>query len=418
MKTFVSWRAICVTLVIVTTAFDQTAARDLFQVTSITTDVGPALRGTDGASSMVPLLQAAIKAQGPFNAFATRDYTSVLNYANVDKAILFNVASNGTAAEIRIPVTGFRKVFTAPNRSQLYKDIENFLKRDGAVEWARFLAAMNASSPVAVSDGNPNSTTASFASATFNNFGSLNDSPAPGTKSGSNSLGLAFDESSFRAGGFRGQVYQIPITGKCRLTDRVSLGYQIPIQLVTVAGATIYQAGVILDFPWKIIEPSDTQKWEWQLMPTIGLAGGGSPNMVAGGAMIAGSLTSVLSRRIGNVTLTMGNYVGIFEGVDVSIGNYSLDSNIDQQILKNGLRVSLPFARNWLVEAYGICTNFLQSAAVNTYFTVGAELGYHFIYRRGQDEVDLGYLKLGLYGDIGNKSYQSGHIQFGSGWKF
>jgi hypothetical protein len=118
------------------------------------------------------------------------------------------------------------------------------------------------------------------------------------------------------------------------------------------------------------------------------------------------------------MTLTMGNYIGIFEGVDVSLGNYSLDSNIDQQILKNGLRVSLPFAHNWLVEAYGICTNFLQSAAVSTYFTVGAELGYHFIYRRGEDAVDLGYLKLGLYVDIGNKSYQSGHIQIGSGWKF
>jgi hypothetical protein len=367
---------------------------------------------------MLPLVQAAIKAQGPFSAFAPRGYTSALNYANVSNAVLFNVAPNGTAAEIRIPLTGFRKDFTAPNRSQLYKNIENFLKRDGAAEWAKFLATMNASSPVAVSDGNPNSTTASFASATFNNFGSLNDSPAPGTRSGNNSLGLTFDESSFKAGGFRGQVYQIPILGKFKLTDRVSLECQIPIQFVTVAGATIYQAAVIFDFPCKIIEPSDTQKWNWQLTPTVGFAGGGSQDMVAGGAMVAGSLTSVLSRHIGNMTLTMGNYIGIFEGVDVSLGNYSLDSNIDQQILKNGLRVSLPFAHNWLVEAYGICTNFLQSAAVSTYFTVGAELGYHFIYRRGEDAVDLGYLKLGLYVDIGNKSYQSGHIQIGSGWKF
>lgn len=93
----------------------------------------------------------------------------------------------------------------------------------------------------------------------------------------------------------------------------------------------------------------------------------------------------------------MGNYVGIFEGIDVSVSDYNLDSNIDQQVLKNGLRASIPFCQNWLVEVYGICTNFLQSAAVSTYFTIGAELGYHFIYHRGEDLVDLGYVKLGLY---------------------
>jgi hypothetical protein len=95
-----------------------------------------------------------------------------------------------------------------------------------------------------------------------------------------------------------------------------------------------------------------------------------------------------------------------------------LNSNIDQQILKNGLRVSVPFCRNWLFEGYGICTNFLQSAAVSTYFTVGAEVGYHFVLREADKAIDLGYLKLGLYSDIGNKSYSSAHIQIGSGWKF
>jgi hypothetical protein len=240
----------------------------------------------------------------------------------------------------------------------------------------------------------------------------------PGTSSGSNSLGLAFDESSFRAAGFNGQVYEIPIVGNFKLSDRMSLGYDIPIQYVSVAGATIYQAAVALDLPYKITERSDQQNWSWELTPTIGFAAAGSEDMLAGGAMIAGSLTSVVSRTIGNVTLTMGNYVGIFEGIDVGIGNYNVNSNIDQQILKNGLRVSVPFCRNWLFEAYGTCMNFLQSAAVSTYFTIGAKLGYHFIFREGEKSLDLGYLKLGLYGDIGNKSYSSNHIQIGSGWKF
>lgn len=132
---------------------------------------------------------------------------------------------------------------------------------------------MNRLSPIAVNDGNPNSATAAFASATFYDFGSQNDSPVQGTKSGSNTLGLAFDESSFRAAGFNGQVYQIPIVGNFKLTDCM---------------------------------------------------------------------------------------------------------------------------------------------LVSTYFTVGAEVGYHFVLREADKAIDLGYLKLCLYSDVGNKSYSSARIQIGS----
>jgi hypothetical protein len=64
---------------------------------------------------------------------------------------------------------------------------------------------------------------------------------------------------------------------------------------------------VILNLPYEVIQKSDQVPWSWQLMPTIGFAAAGSEDMVAGGAMIAGSLTSVVSRTFGNVTLTMGN---------------------------------------------------------------------------------------------------------------
>jgi hypothetical protein len=84
------------------------------------------------------------------------------------------------------------------NRNDLYSRIKDFLRRDGANDWARFLAAMNQRAAAALSDGNPSSTTALLAGMMFNNFGSqMGDKPG-GTGQRGNSVSITFDADSFR----------------------------------------------------------------------------------------------------------------------------------------------------------------------------------------------------------------------------
>jgi hypothetical protein len=85
--------------------------------------------------------------------------------------------------------------------------------------------------------------------------------------------------------------------------------------------------------------------------------------------------------------------------------------------MKNGLRFDIPFAKSWLFEVYGIYTQFFQSAAVASYATIGAEIGHHFTWTVEDQNLDLGYLSLGLYTELGNH-YSSGHFQVGSAWRF
>jgi hypothetical protein len=85
--------------------------------------------------------------------------------------------------------------------------------------------------------------------------------------------------------------------------------------------------------------------------------------------------------------------------------------------MKNGLRLDIPFAKSWIFEAYGIYTQFFQSAAISSYATIGAEVGRHFTWNVEGQNLDLGYLSLGLYTEFGNH-YSSGHIQIGSAWRF
>ena len=48
---------------------------------------------------------------------------------------------------------------------------------------------------------------------------------------------------------------------------------------------------------------------------------------------------------------------------------------------------------------------------------LGGEVGYRLLGKADAPNKKGGYLKLGLYADVG-EDYTSAHLQFGSGWKF
>ena len=62
-------------------------------------------------------------------------------------------------------------------------------------------------------------------------------------------------------------------------------------------------------------------------------------------------------------------------------------------------------------------TKFLTSAAVDQYATIGGEIGYRFLGKADAPNKKGGYMKIGLYADLG-ENYTSAHAQIGTGWKF
>jgi hypothetical protein len=261
-----------------------------------------------------------------------------------------------------------------------------------------------------LSDGTPNSTTALLANNTFNGFGSLAGRLAASNKS--SSIGVTFDAGEFDFQGHHGETYGFPIAGQFKINDRASLEYEIPLQYVELPGSNIFQAGLTLDAPVKVITASDRNPWTWTVTPTAAFASSGSKELIG-----AGALTNVISYRWHDITLTYGNYISFFGGHTLTSNDDQFGTSVRQQIMKNGLRVSIPFAKSWLFESYAIYTQFLQSAPVSSYVTIGAEVGHHFVTHLYGREVDLGYLSAGLYTELGNQ-YSSGHFKIGSAWRF
>jgi hypothetical protein len=404
-------------------SFQPCGAADLFSINAVTVDSLPPVALTVGDSSFPDLISSAIKAQDQFAVFGNRASTSVLNYAGVQNAMRVTVNATGTQADFAVPIIGYQRVFTGPNRDAIEDQIEAFLKNDGADVYRRFLEAINRSSLVAVSDGNPNSTTARTADTIFRDAGfggtdSVLESLHAGDIGQRLTLGLMGTLGSYRAGGFEGDSYSIPLSFGYEFNPRVSAKFSVPLVYQEVEGSKIYQGGFITNVPVKVIgdgaSGGSASPWRWEVTPTVGLAAGGSADYAAGSMMMVGALTSMLSYDFGSFKLTMGNHVSVLEGIAMDVGGYDVGGDVSQQIVKNGLKVSVPFLEKWVAELYAICTNFLQDASVQDYYTVGAQVGYRLF---GGSAENSGVVIVGIVGDLGN-GYDSFEFKLGTGFTF
>lgn len=389
-------------------------AADLFQVGAFTTDAGPPVNLTVGSSSILDVVESLINNTGDFQSLSTRDFDAALTYGGVPHAINFSVTGN--QATLTIPSTGFSRTFNGASRHDVENQIEDFLEKDGLNEYSKFLKSINEKSPIAASDGNPNASTATLAAQTFMDYAfpsgeTRAEKEEGGSEQGRVGFGFMGDVGTFDANGIKGTTYSLPLFAKFKLTDRVGLGINIPLQYTEIEGAQVFGGGLNLALPIKAIVRSKENPWTWNITPSGGVLASASKDLLAGGVISQVGLASMLSYDFEHLTLTMGNYLGWFEGVPVEFGGVSYDPNISQQILKNGLKVSVPFKQHWVVEFYGIHTKFVNAAAVDQYGTVGGELGWK------PNPKKRRYWKVGIYADIGD-DFASAHAQFGSAWKF
>jgi fibronectin-binding autotransporter adhesin len=271
-------------------------------------------------------------------------------------------------------------------------------------------AAPPAKPVVPASDGTPSSATAIIANDIF--FNSLGSLAGRSASESGNSIGIAFDGGEFDFKGQRGEMYGFPIAGHYKINDRVALDYEIPLEYVTLPNAEFFEPGLILNFPIKAVEATSDRPWAWQITPTGAVTSVGSKEVIG-----AGALTNLLSYRWHGATLSYGNYISFFEGGTLTSNDPEFPKGTSQQIMKNGIKVTIPIGNGWYIEGYGIYTNFFQSAAVSSYYSIGAEVGHHLIWKNGDRSLDLGYYSLGLYTEQGNH-YSSGHFQVGSAWRF
>ena len=371
-----------------------------------------------GYASFPDLLGDVLNARGEFAGYANTDFSASLSFLGISNAIMASSNQTGTQVNLQIPGINFTRVFTGPTRSNVEQQIKDFFVKDGSGVVGDFLNYVSHKSAVAVTDGNPSSSTALMANSSFfsSGFTPANDltnteaTTATATRTNLSGLGIGFNSGRFSANGITGNFTDFAIPFKFALTDRVSLSGAVPFDLLTVEGAKIYGVGLNLGLPVRIMAMDKDQPMTWRLTPLLGISARGSADLAGGGVIWMAGLNNSVDYRVSHkLIVCVVNQLTTHHGIDVKYASYNFNPNVDQLMLKNGVRFVTPFSERTTGDFFVIETNFLKEAAVKNFTTFGASVSYRITPKAN--------LTLGVNYDTGS-GYRSSSAGLSSAWKF
>ena len=406
-------RRLLISLFCVAAACLSTArAEDPFNVV-VTSGTLPAL--SVGYSNFPDLLNDVLNTHGGFAPYANTDFSASVMFLGIPNAVMASSNPTGTQVQLQIPGINFTQLFTGPTRSDVEQQIKDFFLKNGSGIAGNFLSYVARQSAVAVTDGNPSSSTAlmantSFLSAGFTPADEMTATATTATQANLSGLGIGFNSGRFTANGITGTFNDIAIPFKFALTDRVSLSGGIPIDLLTVEGAKIYGVGLNLGLPVRILIMDKENPMNWRLTPLVGISARGSQDLAGGGLIWMAGLNNSVDYRVSHkLIVCVVNQITTHHGLDVKYSSYEFNPHVDQLMLKNRLRFVTPFTARTTGDFFVIETNFLKEAAVKNFTTYGASISY-----RITPKMNLAF---GVNFDIGS-GYRSSSAGLSSAWKF
>lgn len=357
------------------------------------TATGDGTTVTATGNNLVDLAGNLIDAEDEFAALADEDVTGSLRYGGLNNAVLFSRNAAGNTATLTIPSTGFSRTFTGANEDELEDEIRDFFEEEGADAYADFLAEINKRTSLGVNDGNPLATTALLADMGFYRFGFITRRP------GAESIPLPVGFDLRVAGGvsdadagddddeeLSGSFASLGLGTSFRFGDRVALTWANTFRYRDVEGAAIYQYGSTIALPIALV-PGNEGGLSWRLTPAFVGGFGGSWDLAAGGILIGGQLTNSVSLHGGGWTLTMGNQIGLYEGVPIDVADFRFETETSQTIVKNGLQLVRDLGDRAFLDVGVAHTLFLDDAFVEDYISPTAGVGF----RLGGSVLRVGY---------------------------
>lgn len=370
-------------LFVVLVTSSSTLAQNLFSVSAQTTSGTPQAVNVAG-SNLTDLVSHLIQNQDEFSTLRNRDISASLQYAGIANAITIQKNATGMSASVIIPSISLNKMFVAANSDDLKNQIIDYIKKNGATEYGKFLRVVNEQTDIGVTDGNPLAATAMLADHQYFTFG-LDPAPFQNPESPSRLDSASTPRFRFDAGGGiehtrigDGYFLRGALDTAFRFTDRIGLVFSTPFVYRNIDGGNIYQAGEEVALPVGIIPGRGNGSFGWTLTPygTVGAAG--SVELAAGGTFAGGGLTNSLSYTLGGFIFTLADHYSFFRGYPVHFGDYHFHTDLEQQVLKNGLKISKTFAGTVILDAQITYTNFLERADVRNYWSPGGGVSFRF----------------------------------------
>jgi len=360
-----------------------------------TTDAGTPVSQTVKGSNLIDLTNHMVDQNNEFSAFSGRAYTASIKYLGVNNALQYSSNASGTSVTLTIPKTGFTRTFTGATANNVQNQIEDFLKGNVSDAYSAFQKSINASSKIAPMDGNPQAVTAWLNSGAFSRFAFEPVSSGRAFELGGGAdLNVKFDYTYINTTDGNVQAFDVAIASAVRFNQHVALTLAVPFGYHTIEGSDEFIVGGEIGLPIQIITPDSYSDFAigWRVSPFANIGSAVTVDLVAGGLVAGGGVNSALDFYFGrNTTITIGDQVAYFTGIPVDYNDYEFDSDVDQLMLRNGVKLTQRIGSYGFVDVGVIYTNFLSGdTAIDNYVSPIAGIGVRFG-KNNASEFRVGY---------------------------
>lgn len=234
--------------------------------------------------------------------------------------------------------------FNGGSQEESFKLLKNWLKdnKDGLMK--KILKAGVEKTPYDMVAGNPNSLMASMADTSFQRAG--------GGVLGS-FVSYISPTASRHSFDFNGEtkkatLYSLPMAKTFKFGDSgFALLLDMPLTYADIDGSISYAAQLGLGLKIPII---NNARIKWNLIPAGRVGAIGSEDMLSGGILYTGTMTSDLQISVGKFTYGITNMGGYIRDYSLKIDDYEVEYDLQNGIFKNGLSVRWDFTQKWALN--------------------------------------------------------------------
>jgi hypothetical protein len=331
-----------------------------------------------------------------------------------------SIAPNSNKYILNIPSAGVYEEFDGVDRDDSSDKLEDWFKKDGDAALTRIMQKLASDTPTDPIAGNPSSLMSRMSTMDFDMAVSpetstieINSQQTP--ELNANFISVFAKYSNYTVDGIKSKEYALPLAYTIRFNgSKNTLAIRMPMSQVTVEDSKAYNLGLGLALGYQV-------KDDWRITPAIGYGAVGSIDLGSVGQIVSGSVTSSYMFHINKYGLNMGNMVGYYKTIPFSRGDYDIDPDIHNTILRNGLNFVIPTneAKTTTLDLFVTDTRYFGS---DLYIDQYNEIGFSYGFMKNTVKEKNGKAKSYISGLRGGLTYMTASDAHGVtvnfGWSF
>jgi len=265
-----------------------------------------------------------------------------LDFRGVPIVAQYSTAGSPTLT-FSIPSLNVNQTFTGATRDASQELLKDFLQENSSGilnQLGKELARVSPADPLA---GNPNSLMSNLVGQDFaagtGGFAMSMREPSVGGADRSNLAGFGLRFGQYSQGGEVNRSLTLPLSYTIRsdADPRRQFSINMPLTYGTVGTSKSYALGLGTAYRLPVSD-------RWTLTPALNTAAVGSIDLGTAAVVASGSLTSSYVVPVGKHDVSVGNMVGYYRSLAITVGDYSYDPGVRNTVTRNGLLFSQDFA--------------------------------------------------------------------------